>query len=66
MEDRMTKKVFTQEMEGTKRRGRHRKGCREEAERVLQMLGERRWAEMMIDRGEWRDIVRQAKVYNGL
>jgi len=31
-EDRMPKKIFTQELEGTRRRGRPRKGWREEAE----------------------------------
>jgi len=29
-EDRMPKKIFTQELEGTRRRGRPRKGWREE------------------------------------
>jgi hypothetical protein len=28
----MPKKIFTQELEGTRRRGRHRKGWREEVE----------------------------------
>jgi hypothetical protein len=32
-EDRMPKKIFTQELEGTKRRGRPRKGWKEEAQR---------------------------------
>jgi hypothetical protein len=32
-EDRMPKKIFTQELEGTRRRGRPRKGWREEVER---------------------------------
>jgi hypothetical protein len=40
-EDRMPKKIFTQELEGMRRRGRHRKGCKEEVERELQMLGVR-------------------------
>jgi len=31
-EDRMPKKIFTQELEGTRRRGRSRKGWKEEAE----------------------------------
>ena len=31
-EDRMPKKIFTQEVEGTRRRGRHRKRWKEEAE----------------------------------
>jgi hypothetical protein len=39
IEDRMPKKIFTQELEGTKRRGRSRKGWREEGERDLQVLG---------------------------
>jgi hypothetical protein len=32
-EDRMPKKIFTRELEGTKRRGRPRKRRKEEAER---------------------------------
>jgi len=32
-EDRMPKKIFPQELEGTRRRGRPRKGWREEVER---------------------------------
>jgi len=38
-EDRMPKKIFTQKLEGTRRRGRPRKGWREEVERDLQVLG---------------------------
>jgi len=41
-EDRMPKKIFTQELEGTRRRGRPRKG----------------WRELVIDREKWRGIVR--------
>jgi len=43
MEDRMPKKIFTQELEGTRRRRRPRKRWREEVERDLQVLGVRRW-----------------------
>jgi hypothetical protein len=50
MEDRMPKKVFTQELEGTSRRGRPRKGWKEEVERDLQVLGVRRWRELVTDR----------------
>jgi len=32
-EDRMPKKIFTQELEGSRRRGRPRKGWKEEVER---------------------------------
>jgi len=44
-EDRMPKKIFTRELEGTRRRGRPRKGWKEEVERDLQVLGVRRWRE---------------------
>ena len=49
-EDRMPKKIFTQDMEGTRRRGRPRKRCKEEVERDLQVLGVRRWRELVADR----------------
>jgi hypothetical protein len=42
-EDRLPKKIFTRELEGTRRRGRPRKGWREEVERDLQEMGVRRW-----------------------
>jgi hypothetical protein len=42
-ENRMPKKIFTQELEGTRRRGRPREGWKEEAERDLQVLGVRSW-----------------------
>jgi hypothetical protein len=56
-EDRMPKKIFTQELKGTKRRGRPRKGWKEEVERDRQVLRMRRWGELVIDRGKWKDIV---------
>ena len=65
-EDRMPKKIFTQELEGTRRTGRPRKEWREEVERDLQVLGVRRWTELVIDRDKWRGIVRQAKAHSGL
>ena len=65
-ECRMPKKIFTQELEGTRRRGRPRKGWKEEVERTLQVLGARRWKEMVADRKKWKDIVRQAKAHSGL
>jgi len=65
-EDRMIKKIFTQELEGTRRRGRPRKGWRAKAERDLQVLGVRRWRELVIDREKCRGIFRQAKAHSGL
>jgi len=38
-DDRMPKKIFTQELEGMGRRGRPRKGWEEEVERDLQVTG---------------------------
>jgi hypothetical protein len=49
-EDTMHKKIFTEELEGTRRRGRPSKG----------------WRELVIDREKWRGIVRQAKAHSGL
>jgi hypothetical protein len=60
------KRSFTQELEGTKRTERPSKGWREEVERDHQVLGVRRWRELVTDRTKWRDIVRQVKAHNGL
>jgi hypothetical protein len=65
-EDRMHKRIFTQELVETRRRGRPRKGWREEVERDIQVLEVRRWRELVIDRDKWRGIVRQAKAHSGL
>ena len=46
-EYRMPKRILTQELEGTRRRGRPRKRWKEEAERDLQVLGVRRWRELV-------------------
>ena len=48
----------------TKRKTQER--MREEVERDLQVLGVESWREVVIDREEWRGIVRQAKAYSGL
>jgi len=53
-EGRMPKKIFTQELEGTRRRGRPRKGWREDVEGDLHVLGVRRWRELVIDREKWK------------
>ena len=65
-EDRMPKKIYTQELEGARRRRRPRKRWKEEVERDLQVLGVRRWRELVADRKKWKDIVRQAKAHSGL
>ena len=64
-EDGMPRKI-TQELEGTRRRERPRKGWKEEVERDLQVLGVRRWRELVADRKKRKDTVRQAKAHSGL
>jgi hypothetical protein len=64
-EHRMPTKIFTQELEGARRRGRPRKGWRE-VERDLQVQGVRKWRELVIDRDKLRGIIRQAKAHSGL
>ena len=59
-------KISTQELEGTRRRGRPRKRWEEEIERDLRVMGVRRWRELVADRKKWKDIVRQAKAHSGL
>ena len=46
----MSKKIYTEELEGSRRRGRPRKGLELEVERDLQVLGVRRWRELVADR----------------
>ena len=41
--DRMPKNIFTEELEGTRIKGRPRKRWKEVVERDLQVLGVRRW-----------------------
>jgi len=65
-EDRMPKKFFTQELEGTRRRERSKKSWKEKVERDLQVLGVRKWREVVADRKKRKDIFRQAKAYSGL
>jgi len=65
-EDRMPKRIFTQELEGMRQRGRPGEGWKEEVERDLQVLGMRRWRELVIDREKWKGTVRQAKAHSGL
>jgi len=64
--DRVPKNIFAQELEGTRRRGRSRKRWKEEVERDLQVLGVRRWRELVADREKWKDVLRQAKAHSGL
>jgi ribosomal protein L20 len=77
-EDRTPKRIFTQELKGTRRTGRPRKRWIEEVEGDLQVMGVKRWRTMAIDRKKMegycstgqrillnrpKDIVQQAKGY---
>jgi len=44
------------------------KGWKEEVrvERDLQVLGVRRWRELVAERKKWKDIFRQPKAHSGL
>jgi hypothetical protein len=68
VEDRMPKKILTQELEGTRRRGRPRKRWKEEVERDFQVLGVRRWTELVADRKTWKILFDRLKpteyIYN--
>jgi hypothetical protein len=56
-EVRMLKKIFTEKLEGTRCRGRPRKRWKEEVERDLEVLGVRRWRDLVKDRKKWKEIV---------
>ena len=62
----MPQKILNQELEGTRRRGRTSKRWKEEVKRDFEVLGVRRWRELVADRKKWKDIVRQAKAHSGL
>jgi hypothetical protein len=64
--NRMPKIIFSEELDGPRRRGLPRKRWKEEVERDLQVLGVRRWRELATDRKKWQDIFREAKAHSGL
>jgi hypothetical protein len=49
-ENRMPNLIFSQELEGPRRRGKPRMRWKEEVERDLHVLGVRRWRELATDR----------------
>jgi hypothetical protein len=63
--ERMSKKMTTK-MEGTRKRGRPRKRWIDEVEEDFEIMGIRNWHAVAKDRQEWRKIVLEAKVHNGL
>ena len=65
-EDRMPKKIFAQEMEGTTRRGRPWKRWKEEVERDLQVPGVRRWRELVAGRKKMEGHCSTGQSHSGL
>ena len=61
-EDRIPKKSSLKNWKGRE----EGKRWKEEVERDLQVLGVRRWKELVADRKKWKGIVRQAKAHSGL
>jgi hypothetical protein len=59
-------KNITTKMEGTRKRGRPRKRWIDEVEEDLKIMGIRNWHAVAKDRQEWRKILLEAKVHNGL
>jgi len=65
-EDRMPIKIFTRELERTRRRGRPRKRWKEEVERNLQVLAVRRWRELVMNKKNGRTLFDRNKTHSGL
>jgi hypothetical protein len=63
---RMSKQTATDTVEGRRKIGRPRKRRRDESEDGLNVMGIRNRHAMARDRREWRKIVLEAKVQNGL
>ena len=57
----MPKNIFTQLLEGTRRRERPRKGWKEEVERDLRVLGVGRWRELVMDKKNGRILFDRPK-----
>jgi hypothetical protein len=62
-EERMSRKLLNEKMEGRRRRGRPRKRWLQDLEEDMRV---RRWWEKVQSKDEWRRIVREAKAHPGL
>jgi hypothetical protein len=70
-EDRIPKKIFTQELEETRRRGRPRNETKGKTQERMERRSRKRSdgsekMDRVSDREKWRGIVRQAKAHGGL
>jgi hypothetical protein len=67
MEDtRMPKIVWRQRLHSRRRRGRPRARWMDQVMEDLRIMGVRRWRELVMDRGRWRGVVREARAHQGL
>jgi len=60
-EDRMAEKIFTHELEGTRRRGRHRKRWKEEVKKRSSSVGSEKWRELVADRKNGKTLFGRPK-----
>jgi hypothetical protein len=65
-ENRMPKKIFTQDLEGTRRRGRPRLRMERRSRKRSSSAGSKKMEGLVIDSKKLRGIVRQAKAHSGL
>jgi hypothetical protein len=64
--ERMPKKIMTTKMEGTRKRESPCKRWTDEVKKDLKIMGIRNWHAVAKDHQEWRKIVLETKVHNGL
>ena len=62
----MPEKIFTQELEGTRRRGSTQEKMERGSRKRSSSTGSEKWGELVVDRKKWKDIVRQVKAHSGL
>ena len=65
-EGRTALKVFNGKLGGKRKRGRPKKRWIEDVEEDLNKLGTRGWKQKAMNREEWTDIIREARILHGL
>jgi hypothetical protein len=61
-EDRIVKKIFEENLEGRRGRGRPRLRWLNDVEDDLRMVGVKRWRRKALEREEWALVIKEAKV----
>jgi hypothetical protein len=65
-ENRISKKIFNTEPEGTRKVGRPKLRCEECVCQDIRIMGVKNWRSVAMNREEWRIILRKARAHNGL